>query len=707
MKKNFSLFVLILIVLTSRHCLSLTQEDNSSKDSVSTSYYIFGSYLLNNQNANFSQLPGIPNCCPHFSSGDGTGFSIGIGTEMPLPYSLGFGLRLAYGFNKTTLTNRETTFIRLDDKLTAGAMEHSLVARIGDIALEPLLSFNPFFDMKFFIGGHIGMIVQKEFEQKEELKEPANRGIFVDTGTRTRNKRSGEIPDANTVLAGMIFGASYGLPMNKNGSLTISPEVFYFIGMTNIVRSLEWKSNYLRIGLALTYMPKPEEKLPSEEFREIRQIDTVIITNDNVEKKHISIGKEATKTTVARIADTILTTNIISRTDTLFQRYAPKTDVTSSVDIIYISSQYVTEAFPTLNRIFFEAGSSEFSNFYNTKIEPEKFSVDSLETNPFTFHRNLLNIIGSRMREHEKAIISIKGFSDQATEDADCALAESRASAVKKYLIDYWKIDEKRIKILKSDGVCTPSDPTITQSESGYAENRRVEITTNAPEILAPIVRRKFLEITDFTPQSINYDFSKASSATKTGVAAYEISIAQGNNEFIHKTGKGLPPSQSMAIDRKAAEELNGSQPLKAIIKITDSEGNEAIATKDIKVIKDTAEYEIQRFSLILFSVKSDVIPDKAKSDIIKELKGIDSDARIRITGYTDIIGSPELNKTLSENRANNTAKLIRENYPDANILSVTGVASMKYPPGITSYATAAERFLSRTVQIEILRRYK
>jgi hypothetical protein len=44
---------------------------------------------------------------------------------------------------------------------------------------------------------------------------------------------------------------------------------------------------------------------------------------------------------------------------------------------------------------------------------------------------------------------------------------------------------------------------------------------------------------------------------------------------------------------------------------------------------------------------------------------------------------------------------------PNSNIVQIEGVGSSKLPPGIPSHELPESRFLSRTVQIEIIRSWK
>ncbi len=128
---------------------------------------------------------------------------------------------------------------------------------------------------------------------------------------------------------------------------------------------------------------------------------------------------------------------------------------------------------------------------------------------------------------------------------------------------------------------------------------------------------------------------------------------------------------------------------------------------KEIPVKADTSEFELQRLSLILFKVGDEKLNRKAKNDIKEFLKDISKNSIIRVKGYTDPLGTKRLNRDLSQKRAENTTAFIRKILSGVKIEQARGYASSEFPPGISSYSTPIERFLSRTVFIEVLKKIK
>ena len=160
-------------------------------------------------------------------------------------------------------------------------------------------------------------------------------------------------------------------------------------------------------------------------------------------------------------------------------------------------------------------------------------------------------------------------------------------------------------------------------------------------------------------------------------------------------------------VESGAALKLFEWIPVFVVLFLTDTRGRKTSAEQRIKIVKDTAKIEVERLSLILFEVSEDEIPPKAVKEMKNFFTGLDSTSEIRVRGFSDILGTQSVNERLSANRAANTVKIIKEIFPKANIIEAKGYAGDQYPAGINSYSTPTERFLSRSVQIEIFKKRK
>lgn len=700
------IYYLIAVLLVMPFLTDAQTQDE--EEGLEARYSIFGSYNYNQYDAWFENLPEVPSCCPFFVNGKGYGYTFGGGFDFELPYDMLIGLRASFGNLSGDFSTQEETTIRLDDQPQKALFDHIINADLYEIAAEPLLTWKPFGDLEIYAGGHIGFLINKEYVHYERIVSPKDRGVFEDTQSRTRNYSEGEIPQSNSIYGALIVGAGYLYPLNEEKTLFISPELFYTAGMTNIVKDIDWKINTFRAGISIKYFPKelkPEpikEEPPKEEFRQQLVLDTVIIESEQINKTHLVKGQPALDREEKLVETTRIITEITRRTDTLYKRPIPNVEMEFSTPVINIETHYVTEAFPILPVVFFEENSTKIIDFHNKGKSIEDFSIENLETNPVLFNKEILNIIGQRLKENEDAKVSVKAFADSITENGNCKLALERARTIREYLSNIWKIDKERININVDEENCTPYQPTFSENDSGFAENRRAVIMSDSPEILKPILRERYSEVVDVEPKVIELD---PEGTTETGIKEWEIIGVQDGKEIFRKTGSGKPRLVTEEISRYKADALMDGKKLEIIFNVTDVEGKKASEKKSIKIIKDVSEHEVERLSLILFDVSSDLIPEHAKPGVKDLMKSLDDSTKVRIIGYSDVLGPFDFNKELSQNRAKNTELLIKSIAPEANIIERKGVGSLKYPPGIHSYASPTERFLSRTVQIDLIKK--
>jgi outer membrane protein OmpA-like peptidoglycan-associated protein len=622
---------------------------------------------LNSHSANFQKLPDVPNCCPGFESGTGTGLNIAGLVEFPLSDKLMLSARVGYSALNATLSTQEPLPVIINGQVTNIFSEHSVAASLSNIGIEPLLGYRLFGDFSLHAGGRMGFTMQKKYDQKEMIL-PQYGGTFGD-GRRVNNDLSGDIPNASSIAASVLLGASYELPLNSGRTFLLAPEIFYSLALTPIVSDWEWKANSIRFGIALKYSPKPAEKVIPPPIKEVEP-------ERKVEEKQKTYAISAQVSAVSVNEDN------------------SETAVPNFVVEEFISTQMT----PLLNYLFFEENSAELPSRYKllpsaetTNFQAEKlFNASTIEV-----YYNVLNIVGQRMRDNAASTISLVGSNaDVGTEKGNTTLSKSRADAVKDYLVKSWGIAESRIKIETPRNL--PEKPSNPDKPEGAAENRRVEIRASAPEITEPVI------IADTILTATPLFRFRPKAVAEAGLASWTLTASHNGKVLKQYSGRNTIPS---VLEWKSDENRQNfprtSEPIRFALDVRDAIGQAAGATGDIPVELITVQKKrdqqladkiIDRYNLILFDFdKAELSGANTKLvDFIK--RKISQDATVKITGFSDNVGDDDYNLRLSDARAKSAAKAL-------NIRNATAKGVGESQP-LFNNDLPEGRFYNRTVEI-------
>ena len=659
---------------------------------------LFGAYNMFRHSPDFTHLPEVPTCCSRFTSpSDGVGFNVGLAYELPLPYRLFLGLKASLLAFDARFEAFENILVQDGPNFVIGNTKHSLDADFLNLKIESYLRMYIIDGFSVTAGGFVAPFLSKKYTQQQSIVEP-NSAVFTDSGINVRNRKSGDIPGAMGVWSGLNFGFAYDLPVNKDRTLIITPDVSYSIGLNNIADSTDWKANSLSFGLSLAYSPKAE---PTPEIinSKITKIDTLIVQQSDYLYDTFRPGSYDTTYSVENLPNKIINRTTIARTDTLFKKKQYALDLNLSATKLDIKTKSITQAFPILDLVFFDANSAQLNANYCLLRDNQTFRIEDLPPTPMDLHNNILNIIGLRMKQNPTANLQLKGFADSTTEAANPHLPDARANTIKQYLINTWQIAAHRITI-QANKRPFPTQQVATRNDSGYAENRRVMISSSTAEILAPIKLNEFHEIINISPRSIDLTITGADAPS---INQRELIIYQAERTFSKMPMNPDSDKFHFEISDSLANALLPNSDLEFTYSATAQNGSKLFSTRTVAVQKALSKDKIYRMPLILFDVASDDIPKHAEAAIESLLSQISPASKLRIIGYTDILGDSGYNKQLSTTRAANAARLIKKYYPSADIIETKGVGSDEFAPGINSYNSPAERFLSRTVIIEVI----
>jgi outer membrane protein OmpA-like peptidoglycan-associated protein len=360
------------------------------------------------------------------------------------------------------------------------------------------------------------------------------------------------------------------------------------------------------------------------------------------------------------------------------------------------------QMYPLLPYIFFD---------YNASVIPARYHrLNGEESGAFSENKffnadamrvyyDVLNIIGKRLQEYPKTKVTITGCNDNTSsgESGNLSLSRSRADEVRQYLRRTWNIDTIRMEVRERN---LPEKPTISKDSIGIEENRRVEISSASWEIMQPTLVYDTLLV----PSAPVIRF-KTSAKADAGIAKATLRAFQGERTLKQYASlSALDPVVEWNTAREQSTIPRSEDKMKFSYEVLDTDGRSAMPIDSIPVEQVTIrkkrslrikDKEIDTYRLILFDFDSpEVGPENAR--IIKGLvlPNVKEKSTIQVTGFTDKLGSAEVNQRLSEGRARSVANLVASSQTTAKGF---GAKMTIYPNEIPE-----GRFLSRTVEVRV-----
>ncbi|MBR9974056.1 MAG: PD40 domain-containing protein [Bacteroidetes bacterium] len=366
---------------------------------------------------------------------------------------------------------------------------------------------------------------------------------------------------------------------------------------------------------------------------------------------------------------------------------------------LQIEELVTRETVPLLNYVFFEHGSAAIPSRYQRLAAEQatRFTLDDLPDGTMERYHHLLNIIALRMRQRPDARVTLTGCTD-GSETA--SVAETRARTVAEYFTDIWGIDAGRVSV-SSRGL--PEAPSTVRSETGRAENRRVEITSNDADLLAPIETSKVEKL--LSPPGVSFFPSITAEA---GLERWMFEVRQGKRILRDSDGYASYPDTIPWNWRDLQGNLPGDDTLVFTLYAKDAQGSEVrtepqsipvqTLTLDRKNVEQLPDRTLEKISLILFDFDSFDIGVRNTEMLKRAARRLESTSTMIVRGYTDALGDDVYNQRLSERRAEAVRTQLQRLLPNAPTRS-EGVGESTL---LFDNALPEGRFYCRTVQILI-----
>jgi outer membrane protein OmpA-like peptidoglycan-associated protein len=380
------------------------------------------------------------------------------------------------------------------------------------------------------------------------------------------------------------------------------------------------------------------------------------------------------------------------------------TTVRTEVDTLTIEEQIVRQQFPLLTYVFFDAGRTDIPlryRLFSSSDEASSFAELNIQGGVLDRYYQVLNIIGARLRDNPKSVITVSGYSDGGVFDnAVPKVGLKRAEAVKSYFVEICKIEPERIQINSGTLPETPSAVTLPE---GQAENRRVEIFSPDWEIMKPVV----FELKETSAQPREAEFHLEVFAPE-GLKEWDLPFYSGGTMW-HQFSGDRGPFVQLNWDWRDKDGNLPRSSLRYQLMIEDTAGERVnvlsrtipvrFLTIERKLVERLPEKDLERVNLILFEFNSAVLGPRNERILAEVSDRIKPESMVSVSGYTDIIGDEETNKILSERRALSVAVKLSETARPTRTISTFGYGETA--PLFTNELPEG-RFYNRTVQIVI-----
>ena len=525
----------------------------------------------------------------------------------------------------------------------------NLKIKLAYITIQPSLKFTPFKSgLYFFAGGAYSINIKNDFTYTQD-KQP---------------DKSGEISDTKKGVFSTHIGAGYEIPLSPKTNLSqvnLSPFISYHPYFGQEPRSIEsWSLSTLRVGLSLKF-GKAKAKT------------------------------ETTASTAAVAADAGV-------------QFSIRPPVTAQ------TKRTAKETFPLRNYVFFTEGSTEIPNRYVTFSkeqavsfkessfqEPDPKDADGRSDRQMTVYHNILNIVGDRMRKNPAITITLIGASAGKGPEVGKAEAES----IKTYLVTVFEINEARIATEGRDQPIIPSEQPGGKIDLVMLRDgdRRVDIVSNSPELLAPLQIRAV----QVNPLDSRIVF-KAKPSEKESLESWSIEVTDDKGK-VQYFGPYTKEQESISANTILGDRTSGKYKIVMLGKTKD--GKQIRKESSINLVRNgEAKEEAVRYSVLFDFDKSKTVSTYEKFLVDVVAPNVKDNSTVIIHGHSDIIGDEDHNANLSTDRALETQRILNK------ALLKSGKKAIKYEvyglgddEDFAPFANRLpeERFYNRTVIIDVV----
>lgn len=396
--------------------------------------------------------------------------------------------------------------------------------------------------------------------------------------------------------------------------------------------------------------------------------------------------------------------------------------------LIRIANAERTDYCPLLPYIFFDSASSVIPERYHVfadRAATATFNEDSIPGSSIDVYYDILNILGSRLRQNPEARIWLVGCdAGDAARGETIRMSSNRTRAIVRYLVDVWDVSPKQIAGESARNF--PVHLSRKDTYAGMAENRRVEIgfyegfdrkrrqtiTATTWSLLRPV--RRIIRETLVVPSAIQFIIGNPIADSMIESRSIEV-IMDGIVQW-HIRNFGTK-SQIAGCDlRTVANQIPYPETDSLTFRLSvRSRAMHSYVSGSIAVPLKTVGYSSAQpaamamsriVSMKLLLSQSGIWHDVGPLqytilDSCASL-GVEKPSLVQIIGFSSAEGEPDLLVRLTQNRAWIVANLIHNRYR----VDRSGILSYGLGGGMSQFdqTTPEGRFYSRSTDVVVLR---
>ncbi|MBC8145320.1 MAG: OmpA family protein, partial [bacterium] len=600
--------------------------------------------------------------CGLFESGGSIAGSIGAtATAANIAGRFGLTTSLSFNLRSTTLAvdpveptrifvERDEAIVQLDREYRRNIREQSITIDIlGHVDLGDRFAFAA--------GPSLSTIIGSKVEQTDNVTGPG-RHRFAD-GQASHAMESAHNAGASSIVVQLAatLARSFGA-----GPRTIEPYITARVDLTSRIDDASMRSLGFGAGVRIMFDVTPVTP----------PIEPIAVSRDE---------QPVYKTPHATLA-------IFGIDANGKRQMAPLITVRELVDVEHI---------PLVPAVFFDANADTIASRYLQTARDR--SSSSGDARVVTEQGRVIDSIGSRLRTNTNARIELWG---STSSDESTTLAPRRAASVRNYLARQWGIDTSRVVARSGNG---PLERSTEAGDDGRADNRRVEIASNNPAILAPITAS--MKTREFDPPAIEL---VPTIDAPEGIKRWTIDLEHRDKHVARFTNDSSNVNPMWSILSSEIDTALGT--LAADLNVIDSVGAAAHARAETPIrlaremrsvdrrVEQFDDRETIRHLLVAFEF------DRHEPGAINEREldaiasGVRNGAAIRVVGNADRIGEEQHNIELARRRATSVADALRAllvtKGVEANIeIESAGATRARFTNDLPE-----GRFLSRGVEV-------